>query len=176
MTVIYVLPFEMRRRLKAPLGTLIRGSFIETMKKLRDMTENEKSPCVISVGDTVSKNLIKNHMHPKLSVIDNRVMRKNIEPIPITADETLKVKNPAGTITEEAITAIRDALRSNHRVKLVVEGEEDLLTLIAILYAPENSLVVYGQPREGIVVVKVTAQKKAEIEEILKSMEIARKS
>jgi uncharacterized protein (UPF0218 family) len=57
-----------------------------------------------------------------------------------------------------------------------VDGEEDLLTLIAVLNAPEKSLVVYGQPYEGIVVVKVTAKKKAEAMEILKAMKTASKS
>ncbi|MDI6805914.1 MAG: DUF359 domain-containing protein, partial [Candidatus Bathyarchaeia archaeon] len=58
----------------------------------------------------------------------------------------------------------------------IVDGEEDLLTLIAVLYAPQNSFVVYGQPYEGIVVVKVTPEKKAEVSEILKTMETARKT
>jgi hypothetical protein len=45
-----------------------------------------------------------------------------------------------------------------------------LLTLIAVLYAPENAVVVYGQPHTGIVVVKVTPQKKAQAERFLKAM------
>jgi uncharacterized protein (UPF0218 family) len=51
-----------------------------------------------------------------------------------------------------------------------------LLALIAVLYAPEKSLVVYGQPYEGIVVVKVTSEKKAEATEILKAMKTVRKA
>ena len=49
------------------------------------------------------------------------------------------VANPQGTITEEAIAAIKAALETNEHTHIVVEGEEDLLTLIAVLYAPENS-------------------------------------
>jgi uncharacterized protein (UPF0218 family) len=44
------------------------------------------------------------------------------------------------------------------------------------LYAPENSLIVYGQPYKGIVVVKVTSEKKAEATEILKAMKTVRKA
>jgi len=51
-----------------------------------------------------------------------------------------------------------------------VKGEEDLLTLIAVLYSPETALVVYGQPHSGIVVVKVTSEKKAQVKEYLKAM------
>jgi uncharacterized protein (UPF0218 family) len=45
-----------------------------------------------------------------------------------------------------------------------------LLALIVILYASENSIVIYGQPHEGIVVVKVTAEKKSEARTILGAM------
>jgi uncharacterized protein (UPF0218 family) len=54
-----------------------------------------------------------------------------------------------------------------------VEGEEDLLTLIAVLYAPKNALVLYGQPHEGLVAVRITSEKKAQAERILKEMKSA---
>jgi uncharacterized protein (UPF0218 family) len=63
-------------------------------------------------------------------------------------------------------------LQGDEEVHLVVDGEEDLLTLIAVLYAPEKSWVVYGQPREGAVVVEVTPEKKAETAEILRGMDV----
>jgi uncharacterized protein (UPF0218 family) len=48
------------------------------------------------------------------------------------------------------------------------------LALCAILYAPENFFIVYGQPGEGIVVVKATKQKKDEVAGILRAMEVAK--
>lgn len=176
MAIVYSLTPELRIKLKRPLGTLIRGSYAETMKRLEDMTEEEKPVAIISVGDTVSKNLMKNRLFPQVSIIDNRVMRKSIQPIPLTAEKTIHTRNPPGAITEEAVTAIQEALKSNCRVRIIVDGEEDLLTLIAILHGPENSFVVYGQPYEGVVVVKVTPEKKAEVAGILKAMERARKA
>jgi len=176
MASVYSLTPELRTKLKKPIGTLIRGSFAETMKRLKDMTEKEKPVAIISVGDTVSKNLAKNHLFPQVSIIDNRVMRKGIQPIPLTAEKTIYTRNPPGTITEEAVAAIQEALKSNCHVRIIVDGEEDLLTLIAILQGPENSFVVYGQPHEGVVVVKATPEKKAEIAEILKAMENVRKA
>ncbi len=176
MPIAYSLTPELRRKLKKPLGTLIRGSFNETMKRFKDMADKERPSRIISVGDTVSKNLVKSNMLPQLSIIDNRVMRKSILPTSLATENTIYVVNPPGTITEEALAAIQDALKSNHRIKIVVNGEEDLLALIAVLYAPENSLVVYGQPYEGVVVVKVTPEKKAEVAEILKAMENVRKA
>ncbi|MGQ9529917.1 MAG: GTP-dependent dephospho-CoA kinase family protein [Candidatus Bathycorpusculaceae bacterium] len=176
MDILYTLTPELRIRLKKPLGMLIRGSYTETMKKLLDMTKEEKPPTIISVGDTVSKNIAENHLLPQLAIVDNKVMRRKIQPIPTTAEKTIHVKNPPGTITEEAITAIQEALKSNCHAKIIVDGEEDLLTLVAVLYAPQNSFVVYGQPYEGIVIIKVTQEKKAEVSEILKAMENARKT
>ena len=175
MTILYTLTPELRIKLKKPIGTMIRGSFAETMKIFKDMTEKEKPAVIISVGDTVSKNLEENHVFPQLSIVDNRVMRRNIQPIPLTAEKTIHIKNPPGTITEEALRAVQEALKSNCRVKIVVDGEEDLLTLIAVLYSPENSFVIYGQPYEGVVVVKATNEKKAEVALILKAMENVRK-
>ena len=176
MVIRYTLTPELRRKLKEPIGTLIRGSFAETMKRFKDIVEKEKPSSIISVGDTVSKNLVNNNIFPQLSIVDNRVMRKSIKPVVLGADETAIVENPPGTITDEALTAIQKALKSSRRVKIVVDGEEDLLTLIAVLHAPENSFIVYGQPREGVVIVKATREKKAEVAEILKAMESVSKS
>jgi uncharacterized protein (UPF0218 family) len=57
MAIRYRLTPELRKKLKKPIGTLIRGSFNETMKKLKDLVEKENPPMIISVGDSVSKNL-----------------------------------------------------------------------------------------------------------------------
>jgi len=176
MSIVYIITPELRVKLKKPLGTLIRGSFKETMKLLKKIIEMETVNTIISVGDTVSKNLNENHLTTKLSIIDNRVMRKSARPFQLYVDKIVKIKNPPGTITEEAIEAIQEAIKSNYRVKIVVDGEEDLLTLVAVIYAPENSFVIYGQPYEGIVAIKVTPEKKLEIAEILKNMETARKA
>jgi len=171
MSIKYCLTRELRIKLKEPLGILIPGSFVETMKRLEELTRIEKPTQLISVGDTVTKNLAKNGFAPRLSIVDNKCMRKSTEPARLRSDETLYVKNPSGTITSEAEDAIISALRGSQSVKLVVEGEEDLLTLPAIVHAPNDSLVVYGQPYEGIVVVKATPAKKKEVQAILKSME-----
>jgi hypothetical protein len=176
MAIVYYLPADLRAKLRQPLGTLIQGSFAETMNRLKDMVQEEKPPCLVSVGDTVSKNLEKNRILPWLSIVDNKSMRRTTRPFPSTVAKTLHVRNPNGTITDEAIAAVRDSLSGNSRVRIIVDGEEDLLTLVAIQYAPDNSFVVYGQPYEGIVVTRATQLKKAEVVAILESMRQARKA
>ena len=176
MAIAYSLSIELRARLKQPLGTLVRGSFAETMNRLRDMIREDQPPCIVSVGDTVSKNLEGNQILPRVSIVDNKAMRKTTRPFTSSAEKTLHIRNPKATITEEAISAVRDSLGNGSTVRIVVDGEEDLLALIAIQYVPDNSFVVYGQPYEGIVVVKATKAKKAEVHEILESMENTRKA
>ena len=176
MATVYSVTPELRAKLKKPFGRLIRGSFAENMSKMKSIVEKEKPPKIVSVGDTVSRNLHEHKVNPQLSITDNKRMRKRIQPRIFPAKRVIHVKNPQGTITEEAITAVQKALESDEQVHIIVDGEEDLLTLIAVLYAPEKSLVVYGQPYEGIVIVKVTSEKKAEAAEILKAMKTVRKA
>jgi len=168
------IPPELREKLKKPWGKLLRGSFDKTTNEIRVIIKEENSPCVITVGDVVSKNLVEGGIHPKLLIVDNKVMRTNVKPLPLPEGEEVHVKNPPGTITREAIKAIQEAFKTDRIVKIIVEGEEDLLTPVAVLYAPENSIVVYGQPGEGAVVVKVTKDKKDEAADILKAMNAAK--
>ncbi len=176
MTIAYRVTPALRAKFKVPFGVLIRGSFAETMGKMENMVEREKPPKIVSVGDTVSRNLHEHQINPQLSITDNKRMRKRIQPRVFTGKNVVHVENPQGTITEEAITAIKESLESDESVHILVDGEEDLLTLVAVLYAPENSLVVYGQPFKGVVVVKVTSEKKAEAVELLKAMKTVRKA
>lgn len=166
----------LRERLKSPLGLLIRGTPDETMKKLGELVKREKPSKIISVGDIVSESMAKRGICPQVMIVDNRVMREPIAPISLDADQTLHLKNPSGTLTDQAWSIMQEALRQVQRTKVVVDGEEDLLTLVAVLCAPENSLVVYGQPHEGIVVVKVTEQTKGMIRRIVEAMDAPSKS
>jgi GTP-dependent dephospho-CoA kinase len=174
MTVVYTLTPEMRIKFKEPFGLLIKGSFGQTMKIMKDIVKKERPSRVISVGDVVSLNLHKKGLNPQLSIIDNISLRTQIMPEKVVAEKTVHVVNPQGTITKEAEIAIREALEKNEHVHIIVEGEEDLLVLIAVLYASEGDFVVYGQPFQGIVVVKVSYEKKCEAESLLKAMKASK--
>jgi len=164
---------KLREKLKAPLGLLIQGSFRYTMKKLKELIEEAPPEKLIAVGDRVSRNMISKDMPLDVVIIDNKVMRKPIKPVELGTDRTYRVTNPAGTISPEAFKAIKEAVSLEGRSKILVEGEEDLLTLVAVLSAPNGSMVVYGQPKKGIVIVQVTEDSKRRIREILEQMEDA---
>jgi len=170
MTIVYTLTPELRIKLKEPFGSLIQGTPEETMGILKRIVKEEKPPKIVSVGDIVSGNLHKHNVHPQLTIIDNISLRDQPMPKEATVEKTVQVINPQGTITQEAMLVVKEALEGNEHIHIVVKGEEDLLTLIAVLYAPENAFVVYGQPYSGIVVIKVTSEKKALVQEFLNAM------
>jgi uncharacterized protein (UPF0218 family) len=60
-------------------------------------------------------------------------MRRNIKPIPLQQTKIIHVKNPPGTITREACNSHSRSIKNNSQVKIIVDGEEDLLTLSLFL-------------------------------------------
>jgi len=175
-SVIRLLTNELRKELKKPQGLLIEGPLEKTMKRLKELIDKEKPSTVISVGDVVSRNMSKYGVSLNVLIVDNKVMRKPIQPITVDTDQTLYAKNPPGAITDEAWAAIRSAIEQKGKTKVMVDGEEDLLALVAVLSAPEDALVVYGQPHVGIVVVKVTEETREKMRRIVDAMEESSKS
>ncbi|MCW4000299.1 MAG: GTP-dependent dephospho-CoA kinase family protein [Candidatus Bathyarchaeota archaeon] len=174
MKAEYVLTERLRLFLKEPFGALIEGTPEQTMAKLGVLVAQKKPPKLVSVGDVVTKNLHESGLHPQLSVVDYVSLRNQVMPKEVPVEKTVYVKNPQGTITEEALVAVKLALEGDVHTHIVVEGEEDLLTLAAVLYAPEGSFVVYGQPHVGIVVVSASAEKKEQVKEFLKEMKASK--
>ena len=155
---------------------MIEGPFKETMERLKEIIKKEKPSMVISVGDIVSQRMIEHGLSLNVLIVDNKTMRKPIQPIMVDVDQTLYAENPPGTITDEAWAAIRQAVEQKGRTKVMVDGEEDLLTIVTVLSAPEDAFVVYGQPHVGIVVVKVTEETKEKMRRIVDAMEESSKS
>ena len=168
-----ILPDELRSLLKDPLGKLCKGDGLECVEAMRSELLAAKK--VVAVGDMTAFYLLKAAIVPDLAVVDNKTKRMPVpdhvvESLDHDSYKTVEVKNPAATLTGELIDQIKAALNGFERVKIIVVGEEDLATLPAILYAPAGSAVVYGQPDEGSVLVKVTADKKRQIEDLMKRM------
>jgi uncharacterized protein (UPF0218 family) len=170
MIVAYVVTPDLRIKLKEPFGNLIEGPSEETMAKIKELIEKERPPKVISVGDVVSSNLHKNSIDPQLTIIDNISQRDQKIAEDKAVEKTVYVDNPQGTITLQAIWAVKEALDKDEHTHIVVKGEEDLLTLLAVLYAPVNTFVIYGQPYCGVVVVKVTSESKDRAQKVLNAM------
>jgi uncharacterized protein (UPF0218 family) len=173
---IHILTDDLRKQLKKPQGLLIEGPFEETMERLKELVDEEKPSLIISVGDIVSSHILEQGISLDVLLVDNKTMRKPIQPIVVDVDQTLYAKNPPGAITDEAWAAIRQAIRQKGRTKVIIDGEEDLLTVVTVLSAPAGAFVVYGQPQVGVVVVKVTEEAKETMQRIVDSMEDSSKS
>jgi len=163
----------MRTTLKEPLGRLYRGNGLECVKAMEKELLSAKK--VVAIGDMTAFYLLKASIVPDLLVVDNKTKRMAvsdhvIEMLGHESYRTVRVKNPAATISKDLIDQIQESLRGTEHVKIIVEGEEDLATLPAILYAPLGSVVVYGQPNEGSVLVDVTPERKLHIEKFMKQM------
>jgi hypothetical protein len=156
---------KLRAHLKRPLGQLFPdiATAVEHLRKLRPTR-------LITVGDVVTARFIAAGVRPDVAVVDFLVTREPVtENLKTRIDsldvKVVHVKNPAGTLTPEMREAFANA---KPPLKIVVEGEEDLAAIPAVISAPQGSVVVYGQPGEGVVLVKVTESKRREFTDLLK--------
>ena len=156
-------------RLKEPFGRLFPGEPDETMLALREFIDRNRPSRTTAVGDVVSKATLAARIRVNLRIVDKMSMRKPATPFKFSAGRSYAVRNPAGTITQESWDAIRRAMKEDD-VLILVKGEEDLLTLPSIVESPDDSLVLYGQPSQGLVVVETTPAAKEEARLILGRM------
>jgi uncharacterized protein (UPF0218 family) len=160
----------MRGELKKPLGRLLRGDATDNVIALGRLLDEEKPPCFATVGDYVTFYIIESGLDPDLAVVDHRVMRQEVDPFDFNRDK-VTVSNPAGTIKAEAQRVLGDAITLKKRLGVVVEGEEDLLVLPLMAMMPIGSVIVYGQPREGMVVVTLTEERRRWAKDFMAEME-----
>ncbi|MBS7657965.1 MAG: DUF359 domain-containing protein [Candidatus Bathyarchaeia archaeon] len=160
----------LRRKLKEPLGDLLTGPQKKINQQLKKLVLT-KPRKIICVGDAVSRRFTKLGLPVNIKIIDNKEMRKKAKPFIFKAETIFKIKNPKGTIDLTAWQALKNALKKDD-VLIMVDGEEDLLVLPAIVSAPEGSLIFYGQPKKGIVSIRINKKKKNEAKEILNIMKI----
>jgi uncharacterized protein (UPF0218 family) len=169
----FILTPQLRKELKQPLGTLVRGEIPEPYYRIRG--ELERARHVVTVGDVVTENVLKLGIHPSVAIYDHKTKRRDYDP-DIEADAVvMTVQNPAGTITKALLNAIRKGFglaERGRRVYIKVNGEEDLAAIPAVLYAPHGSLVLYGQPDEGVVLIKVTPECKLKCGKLMSKMEV----
>jgi len=130
---------------------------------------------VVSVGDVVSLALVQHGILPHVTIYDNMTERS-----PMTLLESrikdlpgndIMVRNPAGRITPDMVSAVSKAMYSDVPTRIKVEGEEDLAGLVCAALAPDNSCLVYGMPGKGMAVVKVDDKVRKDAKEIIYAME-----
>jgi GTP-dependent dephospho-CoA kinase len=116
-----------------------------------------------TVGDATTARLLLFKIIPDVSVVDGkeRRIKSNKFKIVLGGDKDSKnlsfvrCSNKPGSVSRRAIATIRDALKMPFPVRIVVSGEEDLLALPLFVMVPNGSVVLYGQPLEGMVIVRI---------------------
>jgi uncharacterized protein (UPF0218 family) len=113
---------------------------------------------IITVGDRTTEKMIDFDLIPSLQIIDGLEKRIKRDILKLGSAFELKIDNPAAEITLESIEIIKKAFTMNSPIRLTVNGEEDLLVLPVCIHAPENSVILYGQPNKGLVLVQITTE------------------
>jgi uncharacterized protein (UPF0218 family) len=162
--VVLRLPASARDRFKDPMGPVSTDA--------EELLADAGRP-LLAIGDVVTYHLRAAGTDPDVAVVDGYTERE-------TASETIReaagvedvadadrVPNPAATLTAELLTALAEAVDDDEPRTLVVDGEEDLGTLPAVFLAPDGASVVYGQPGEGMVHVRVGPDERDRVRELL---------
>jgi len=158
---------EQRNILKRPLGKLLRG----TKEEVADLLMCEVKELFACVGDFVSGTALDAGIKTLIYIVDSKTERSNIPLHPkLESLRRFYLYNPPGVINVDAWQLFFRILSEKKVALVLVEGEEDLLTLPMIDVAPLKSKILYGQPQEGAVVVDVSEDLKHRIKEMLKSM------
>ena len=149
------LPDSLRDQLKIPLGILLPIGQDNKRNIQKYLSDNSY---IITVGDRTTEKLIDFDLIPSLQIIDGLEKRIKRDIIKLGDAFELKIDNPAAEITLQSIEIIKKAFTMNSPIRLTVNGEEDLLVLPVCIHAPENSVILYGQPHKGLVLVEITTE------------------
>ena len=169
----------MRLTLQRPLGKIYK-----TIRQIivgANLDSPKKPVMVIAVGDIIVDSLLKNGIDPDMKIIDFRTRRRPLpkrtdlirtDPYRSVPDKGQSLINNPGTINLKTAEVVKEkiklALYKKEKSWLVIDGEEDLLALPAILFAPLNSLVLYGHWQLGIIAVEVDEKIKNKVRNIVK--------
>ena len=162
-----LLPKSLRKNLRQPLGKVFKetGRLIKFVRRLNPVM-------TIAVGDIISQKIEQRQFIPDVKIIDFRSRRHSIY---APSSSTGRTINRAGTVNSQSVKSIDSAIKKTLLTKkpktVAILGEEDLLALPAIILAPLNSLVLYGQWNMGVVAVYVTEEIKYKIIKLLKKFD-----
>ncbi|QQG43888.1 MAG: pantetheine-phosphate adenylyltransferase [Candidatus Roizmanbacteria bacterium] len=165
-----VITESLRKDLRRPLGFVVyqkNKSLLETAQVAINEIKKLKPVMVISVGDIISASLKKMGLTPDLTIIDLRSKRKSL----VSEKKLIKFKNrltnKPGSLNYKTTSFLRSRIKrmiyEDKKNQILIKGEEDLLALPAVFFAPLNSVVVYGQFDLGIVLIKVTEEIKQQL-------------
>ncbi len=168
------MPKNLRSDLQKPQGKLIKGTAETTIPLIVKELESVER-LIIGVGDVTADLLINNGLRPNIVITDGLTKRQKLKEWKKYVNyREVSANCPPGKITVDAWQSIRSAIHSaienNHFTHIKIDGEEDLLVIPAILELPTKSVVIYGQPNEGAVIVSVNKTSRKRVQNIVARM------
>lgn len=178
----YTIPENLRQNFKHPQDTLLKNksSFNQVIPILIQAIKRHRKNLLVTVGDQVTRLVNQHNIKVDLAIVDFRVKRRKIynSMSDLLFDRSqedltniITAKNQPGKITNTLVSAIRkslDLICADGKPRIIkVNGEEDLAAVPAIILSPLGSVVIYGQPDAGVVVVRVTEEKKQKLIELI---------
>ncbi len=159
MSIVYEMPPTFRETLSKPYIYLKHGTLLLTGSReaiaytLRSQYYSELYNIIV-VGDYVCETFVKYIGVPRLCIIDGRTLRH----LDVNFDEIKKkfkyietCRNPPGYISKTCLDAIYRCFKKGVDSLILVDGEEDLLTLASLIIIP-HGYVVYGIPSLGVAI------------------------
>jgi uncharacterized protein (UPF0218 family) len=145
-----VLKNEARQALSYGWGFLVFREPPESIRfsiqLIKDLGLCGPEPLLITVGDVVSYNFAA-YGRSDVAVVDGKT-RRSMRIQGVVAANSYNCVNDPGTISQECIEAIKSAIeeaKKDRKSIVYVDGEEDLLSLVALKECPLNeSWVIYG--------------------------------
>jgi cytidyltransferase-like protein len=162
-----VLPDYLRESLKVPLGDVFPH------EQAQQAFKHKEDQLFVTVGDMTTLHAREQGILPDLSIIDYLVERKPFKQwedfhFPDTVTQ-IELQSGPGFIASEVWSVIIEWEKQRKPTVIQITGEDDLLVLPIVSVLPNDSLVFYGQPGEGIVRVEITDHIKETIHQFLES-------
>ena len=163
------LPREGRANLKTPKGEIFAAEDGPPEKRVVKKIREDSPSCVITVGDVTTSTILREGFTPHVMIVDG-ITKRGVFGEQFSAERTYKIYNPAAVIYPEAWSVIDTAIRDETDSLIIVEGEEDLMGFPAVLLAPNDAAVLYGQPDVGIVWIPINDENRQISRELLEKM------
>ena len=158
-----------RAELKKPLGILIVDDDItaEAIAKHAGVVHHT------TVGDASTERASALGLNVCMEIVDCLEKRVSRSAPDMRENFTIaRCTNPPGHITADAEAIIYEVMEKipGIRVRIIVDGEEDLLVLPVCAHAKDGFTVLYGQPNEGIIVVRADLASRNKAKSLLDSI------
>jgi GTP-dependent dephospho-CoA kinase len=128
-------------------------------------------------GDRVTQRAIELGHLPLIGIVDYKTRRNEpVDPAAfraLAARRLVRVRNPAGLLTERLRTAVKELVADGGGL-IEVDGEEDLGSLALVESLPAGATVIYGIPGAGVSFVSVDAVAKEHVRHLIALMELRR--